>query len=758
MPPPPANDNARGIFIILLILWRNAGSDTGPGLLSAPSLISARLHRQRDALAVLGSTRWGDFAPGQRGGDGGERWLNLTGFRQDDGYGWEDLGRFRERSLLWSRGAYPADRDGTNLWDQGQGGPTWLNATGAVHGAWVRRGGVGGRDAAGYNLSAIAPGVSWAGGGGGHSDWGRNVTGAEGKVILRIEDKDGKWEYNEVNICGEPPSGGLVREVAASVTLEDELGTGSTHEMRLHGVHWPRQGAMLLATTSEKFAGIFGLPHLAPGRHFYTSSQRLLNATLDDVLRRREKTRFSDPSNPWSSSPNTPQEGWSPTPHCEYVMYVQVHPLDPQQLGQSSSSSSSSASGPAADHNRLAGLVETIEHELRYPTGAPIGPVPQLQMSTVMFSPDCSYFLESKGPPLYAPADGRHLLGMKEELYVYDVKVWLLAYTTDQTGQVQLLKRQVRESSTPSTLGRISFHTVSMMLLADGIVFAAASAMSLSVSTTFLPALLVTFASFLAMTIGGSFLAEIYKAQEPERRTRERDQPTTTTSSSTANTPRPPSTPANIPLPGELPRPVTAPPPRDRSPPIIIPSDQDIDAEIAENVAAGGASAVPMMTGGGAATTAAPTPPPQPGTTAFSTIAGRFIMTGAFLLFLSLAATSWWASVRAAYANLVAFLYLSLWVPQMVRNVQRNSRRAFSWRFMIGQSVLRLLPLAYFYLREETRVFARPDPYSFAVLAGWLWVQLWVMAFQDVLGPRFGIPRRWTPEAWDYHPVLSEDC
>ena len=64
MPPQPPQDNLRFIFLVILILYLNSGTDTGPGLLSGPALISARLSRQRAALAVLNSTRWGDFAPG----------------------------------------------------------------------------------------------------------------------------------------------------------------------------------------------------------------------------------------------------------------------------------------------------------------------------------------------------------------------------------------------------------------------------------------------------------------------------------------------------------------------------------------------------------------------------------------------------------------------------------------------------------------------------------------------------------------------
>jgi len=734
---PPPQDNARVVFLIILILWLNAGPNEGPGLLSAPALIAARLSRQRDALAVLNQTRWGDFAPRQPDDGPGTagHYLNLTGFRQSDGFAWEDLGRFRTRCAEWSASTAPTNNP-DDAWEPGIAEPTWQNATGKVHGAWVRRAGSVARTAAGYNLSDVTPDVSWANPG--SQQWSRNVTGPQGKMILQVEDEkqDAELRYEEAPSEGEARTGGLVRAVSAEVTIEDTTGTGGTHDMRLHGVHWPRQGVLLLTTTSEKFAGVFALPHLAPGRAYFESSRKLLNRTLNETLRAKEKSRFSDSRNPWSVSPDTPQETWNPSPHCEYIMYVQVHPLNVHQMrilpiGWKSK-------------ERQAALIREIEDELRYPTGRPIRGVPDLQMSAVLYSPDCGYLLETKGPPTYPPAAGQHLLGKKEEVFEYHAKLWLLMWAAVLFGQVRLLQRQMRESYTPSTLGRVSFHTGGAMLLADGMTFAASSGWSLSSSTTFLPSLMVTFAAFLAMTIGGSFLAEVYRAQEPERRNREREQQNSSSGAS-----RPSSTPA--PAGDLLPRPATAGRPRVAPArtvlrPVIIPSDQDVDAEIAENMAAEATAAA-----AGSATAN-----PSEATT-FSTIAGRFVMSGIFLLILSLTATSWWPPVRSAYINTLAFVYLSLWAPQIWRNIQRNSRRAFSWRFMIGQSALRLCPLAYFYLREDNVLFAEPDWTAFAVLTGWVWTQLWILAFQDALGPRFGIPKRWTPEAWDYHPVLRED-
>lgn len=98
-----------------------------------------------------------------------------------------------------------------------------------------------------------------------------------------------------------------------------------------------------------------------------------------------------------------------------------------------------------------------------------------------------------------------------------------------------------------------------------------------------------------------------------------------------------------------------------------------------------------------------------------------------------------------------------MWVPQIYRNVIRNCRRALKWKFVVGQSILRLAPLAYFWLDADNFLFARTEPHSFLVLSLWVWLQIFVLATQDIVGPRFCVPKDWTPDAWDYHPVLRED-
>ncbi|CAK7214234.1 hypothetical protein SBRCBS47491_002079 [Sporothrix bragantina] len=626
-------------------------------------------------------------------------------------------------------------------------------------------------------------------------EWGRNITGDNGRMVVRVTDQDDEHTYVDDSSKDRDSlqTGGLVRTATASVTLEDVDGSGSAYDMRLHGVHWPRLGTLLLTTTSDKFGGIFALPHLAPALSLFASSQQLLNRTIDAALQKRETIRPFGPPDPalstplWSSNADGAPEGLTPLPRCEYVLYMQIHPVDASQFLKNQADYSA---------DDMVRIMQGVEHEMRFPTGAPIfgsRGVPALEMSAVLYSPDCAYFIETKGPPAFAPipeagAAGEgapllHLQGKKAESFVYGARLWMLALGAVLFGQVQLFLSQVRETYTPSTLGRISFTTMAAMVLADGLVFSAASAWALTASASFLPSLVVTFAAFTSMTIGGYFLSEVYTAQEPERRRRDRQRlqqiqqreqvfrermqqyyadmaarraaaagQTGQTGVAAAPPPAAAATAATAAA-------------RTASPPIIVPSDQDVDAEIAANMQAAATPLLPApvtaapAAGAPAATTTTGTtttitlPPSAP----FSNMAGRMVMIGIIIMFLSLAASTWWASLRTIYCNLLAFLYLSMWVPQIVRNIERNSRRAFGWRFLVGQSVLRLLPLAYFYLKQDNILYARKDWRSFSVLVGWVWLQLWVLAAQHELGPRFGIPNGWVPEAWEYHPVLRED-
>ncbi|KAJ3458507.1 hypothetical protein MRS44_012616 [Fusarium solani] len=716
---PQAQHPIATIAFIIFIIWLVfPEGDYSSQSLTLSDLAAERLGRFHDAL---------DTKPS---------YLNLTGFREEDKFAWKDLNRFRERSLEFSRHAIPPV-GGKNLWDAGEGDAVWMNASGTVHGEWVKRKGSAARGYDSYNLTKVAPGMDWIGD---EVPWARNITGTSGRMMLRLEGNKTVNEYEQLPAQTDTPvAGGLIRSVKGTTTIEDMSGSGHDWEMKLWGVHWPRQGVILMTTTSEKFEGIFGLPHLAPSKDFFQSSQRLLNQSIARTIARKEENIYVDQTVPWTSDLENPMYTTNPSPHCEYIMYAQVYPPSRQHFNLDPNE-------PTRD--AMESIIDAIESELQSPVGAPIPKIPKLQISAVIYSPDCGFFLETKGPPDFSPSEAQHLTGMKMEVQIYQVKTWILVYAVIVFAQVNLLKNQMRESCTPSTMGRVSFWTIATMIMVDGMTFTAAATWVSSAAATFLPTLALLFAAFLSMTIGGSFLAKIHEVQLPEARPRrDRDQTSSTSTSSPDSTPASATpNPTSTGTGSLLPAPVTARQPAIRPPPsqpVIVPSDQDVDAEIA-------ASATPVP----GATTAERTPPPPQ---SFQSIISRLILTSLCIIFLAISSSTWYPSLRSLFLNLCIFLYFSLWIPQIYRNTRRNCRRALTWSFVLGQSILRLLPVAYFWAKEDNFLYARPDRHAFLVFCAWLWIQLIILAAQDVIGPRFGVPAGWAPDAWDYHPVLRED-
>lgn len=723
-PPVPAI-----VFFFFLVWLFVPGDDIPVQSLLQSDVATERLERYHGALDTLNQSHWGDFSPKPEADPDagvGHGFLNLTGFRGlRDGFAWEDFDLFRERGLELSHYAVPSVK-GEELWDVAAGEPIWTNVSGILHGDWVRKPASVARTYESYNLTEIAPGLQWMGD---QSDWARNITGNTGSMLLRVDGNKTIETYEQLAIDDAPLGGGLVRNIRGTATIEDTTGSGHAWEMRLWGVHWPRQGVILMTTTSEKFEGIFALPHLTPSADFFKSSQHLLNSTLAGVMARKEENVLVDQNMPWNSDLDNPMYSAYPSPHCELVMYAQVHPPLPQDPDSSTLESER--------------IIHAIESELQHPLGAPIDKVPRLRMSTVIYSPDCGFFLESKGPPNYPPGQSEHLVGLREEVHTHHIKTWLLMYASVVSAQVLLLKDQMKETFTPSTMGRVSFWTASIMVVVDGMTFLAAATWVSSAASTFLPTLALMFAAFLSMTIGGSFLGKIHEVQLPEIRARRGAERNAGENSTETSMPAGVATPD----PGAslLPGPVTA---ARTNQPVTLPLDQNGNTADA----AAGASAM-----GDAALADAVDPAPQSPRQAFQDIIVRFIFTGLCVSALAISSSTWYPTPRSVFLNLCAFCYLSLWIPQIHRNVMRNCRRALNWRFVIGQSVLRLLPIAYFWAYDGNFLFAVTDRRAFAVLSAWLWLQLFVLAAQDVVGPRFGVPVGWAPEAWDYHPVLRED-
>ncbi|KAK0527266.1 hypothetical protein OC835_005033 [Tilletia horrida] len=99
----------------------------------------------------------------------------------------------------------------------------------------------------------------------------------------------------------------------------------------------------------------------------------------------------------------------------------------------------------------------------------------------------------------------------------------------------------------------------------------------------------------------------------------------------------------------------------------------------------------------------------------------------------------------------------SFWIPQIMRNVKRGSRRPFPRKYIIGMTLCRCMMPLYFWQCPDNIFFWEPTPLVW-ILIGYVWLQAVILLLQDELGPAFFLPARFQPEtspSWDWHPPLS---
>ncbi|KAG7728034.1 hypothetical protein KL933_002160 [Ogataea haglerorum] len=142
------------------------------------------------------------------------------------------------------------------------------------------------------------------------------------------------------------------------------------------------------------------------------------------------------------------------------------------------------------------------------------------------------------------------------------------------------------------------------------------------------------------------------------------------------------------------------------------------------------------------------------------TISGQLYMRFFFSLivfsFLVLNVTLWPKPQRVVFEYIIGLVMNSFWIPQIYRNVIRGSRRSFRKDFIIGTSIIRLLPIMYVTMFKNPFYHHR-DYKLVTLLTLWMALQVFMLYLQELLGPRFFLPDKYLPKTYDYHPVLSFD-
>ncbi|KAF2774068.1 hypothetical protein EJ03DRAFT_379809 [Teratosphaeria nubilosa] len=755
------------LLIISFIIFTNNGPvrPSSAAFEERPTIEDA-IAQEQYHLSVLQNSTYGEL----RRSDG--NWLNLTGLEPERGFAWDGLDAVKEKAgqylfhAVGEEGKVALDGGGTVSL------PLWQNVTGFVHGKWARSRLEETLPRPQLNMSSYSTAGAFGQTVERHFDG--NVTGREGDMSVRLRARP-QHQYQSAD------------EMAmnvAGISAEMSISHGDYEvEVQVYGTYFMDIGQAIMTTTSDNFAGIFTLPHMALSAHTFNASRTLLNETISRTIK-LQKDGDIEHLNPWS--PRTgPNEPAIQSLHCELIVYMQQ--LPPSGLP------ATSATAP---------LLSSVENELRFPSGAILPAVPELQFSMLAFSPDCGYFLESKGEPDFVPQDGTHLTGTKIEVLTNYSRHHLIFFALTIGAQLYLLIRQMREASTPSTRSKISYYTIALLALGDG--FAAICFVMLSIFIPDVWANLCTVA-FLALIsvsfFGMRFILDIWTTQAPEREAVARAEaenerqrlerlraalqriradreanrarmatvpegpPSATTAppdpaqddnppqTSNANAAGAPGLQSHLPqmsMPDSLPPTTTpqapaAPTDTGATPVFFMPSDQ--------------AGLQPTLDPG-LPTTNIPTTGPiniEPHMPTFAALYIKFYVLLLLVLFVTSSAISWPASLQKGYFVTLALVYLSPWWPQIYRNAWRNCRHAMEWEYVLGQSALRLVPFAYFFAYPHNIIFAVRDIIALAVLGGWIWIQVCVLVSQEIVGPRWFVKESWVPEAYDYHPVLRED-
>ncbi|KAL6166558.1 mitofusin [Exserohilum turcicum] len=683
------------LFFIILLLLINSPEPQQPTF-NARTRFRELIDREYYQLDVLNRTRYGDFDAKKN------KWLNITGLRDEDGFAWELLEPVRQRAKAQSEHILGERWKGMLDGSFGEGEaimPVYKNLSGYVQGEWTRSPLSRMRHPEDMGNASAMP----SNGFGNAAEFDRNITGAGGSLRLHITELEDKMRRNENK---------TISEISAKVIIGDHDSFGGNWwEFLVHGVHFLKSGTAVLTTTSDRFAGIFALPHMQISPYLYSTSQEFLNWTIHETIERQEKRTFAL-WNPWTSAADGSNEGLFQGRHCEFVFYLQEFP---------------------SEYNMD---MDWLEHELRYPTGAPIPRQVSHTMSMVGFSPDCGLVVESKGPPDFAPSEAMHLVGSKTEVFNVRARHSIIAFAISLALQLWCTMKQMKETATPSMRSRVSFYTIAMMAVGDGFTFLILIFMYLFLGTAQLALYSIAFIALFSVLTHLRFLMDIWSVQAAERARQERQQ-----ASAAASSTRPlrTATPA-APREEGLPLPATAARPRPPTPIIIAPDQDDADEDDAapnNNTTAGNANANPRAELGA--------------------LYSRFCLMLIVLFFITIQFATARTTYRTIYFDIVSFVYLSFWVPQIYRNTMRNCRRALRWDYVCGTSVARIAPVAYFYMKEDNVLFAKTDWRAMGVLVGWVWVQVVVLASQEMLGARFFVKDGWAPPAYDYHPILRED-
>jgi hypothetical protein len=452
--------------------------------------------------------------------------------------------------------------------------------------------------------------------------------------------------------------------------------------------------------------GLFALPHLALSERHFSAFQNRLRRTLKEFINAQKALRENSYENGYQ------EMNVFESQECELVAYLQQHavPLDASQYKS----------------------INALEHELQYPLGRTQASVPNLEMSLVMFSPNCGFII---GTSSLGEEPQTLLAGEKIQLHLRRMRKHFILLGLVLSVQLVLMSRQMKDACTPSTRNRISYYSIFTLTVGDGLIAITCSCLGTASEISYITLLAVAFIAILVVICFDlEFLTAIAAVQHHESMRLRRQGSGTPIMTYTAQQPAPSLEPILTAAGADtLQLPVTS----GRIAPSIV-SATAISFEEQERLEGQflGYDTEELNR---------------------SSLSVNVIFSIVLIFCITVWALTWQPSYRYRYSDIVSFIYLSFWIPQIYRNSNRNCRKALRWEFVVGQSLLRLTPVIYIYAYDGNLLFMRPNIGKATILCIWIWAQVAVLAIQEAFGPRLLIPNSWVPPAYDYHPILREN-
>lgn len=246
-------ETPRVVLLVFILVFLLVSPETRSPSNSQQYELNQLISEERYAVDLLNSSHYGDLDTEKN------RWINLTGFREGDGYAWDLLpqvqARAREMSQkaldIWELTGHGSAGIFLSPWNESKASPNtssptsssivpamYQNVSGIIRGHWTRSKVTDGFMPPTLNLSAVSPRINYV-----TEEYGRNVSGKGGSMRIQLDEKN-----SETLLSNE----GSIREISAELTIRDDKSSGDGHEMSMYGVHYPQRGSILLSTTSQK--------------------------------------------------------------------------------------------------------------------------------------------------------------------------------------------------------------------------------------------------------------------------------------------------------------------------------------------------------------------------------------------------------------------------------------------------------------------------------------------------------------------------